>query len=122
MPIVTVHIVANTERPLDHNLAQALADAVGRALESPPGQTWVRLRSLSRDEYAENESVVDASELPVFVSILERQPPTGAKLQAEVNALTRAVAHVVGRPATRVHIEYAPAAAGRISFGGKLVQ
>ena len=122
MPIVTVEVVASTQRPLDHNLAQALADAVGRALESPPGQTWIRLRAISRNEYAENASQVDAAELPVFVSILERQPPTGAELQAEVNALTWAVAQVVGRPAACVHIEYAPAAAGRLSFGGKLVQ
>jgi len=122
MPIVTVELVADPDRPLGHNFTQALADAVGRALNSPPGQTWVRLRTLQRNEYAENEALVDAGELPIFVTLLERQPPIGAELQAELTALTHAVAQVTGRPATCVHIEYAPAAVGRVSFGGKLVQ
>ena len=122
MPIVTVELVADPDRPLEHNLTQSLADTVGRVLNSPPGQAWVRLRSLQRDEYAENDALVDAALLPVFVTLLERQPPTGAELQAEVAALTHAIAQVIGRPAVCVHIEYAPAAVGRVSFGGKLVQ
>ena len=121
MPIVTVEVVADPDRRLEHNLTQSLADAIGRALRSPPGQTWVRLRMLQRNEYAENGALVDAAELPIFVTLLERQPPTGAELQAEVTALTHAVAQVIARPAGSVHVEYAPAAAGRISFGGKLV-
>ena len=122
MPIVTLELVANPDRPLERNLSQLLADAVGRILSSPPGQTWIRLRLLPRDAYAENDALVDAAELPVFVSVLERQPPTGAELQAEVTALTRAIAQIIGRPAACVHVEYAPAAVGRLSFGGKLVQ
>ena len=122
MPIVTVEVVADPDRVLEHGLTQSLADAVGRVLKSPPGQTWIRLRSLQRDEYAENEASVDSAELPVFVTILERQPPAGAMLQAEVTALTHAIAQVIGRPAACVHVEYAPAAVGRVSFGGKLVQ
>ena len=121
MPIVTVEIVADPDRRLEHNLTQSLADAIGRVLRSPPGQTWVRLRTLQRNEYAENEALVDAAELPIFVTLLERRPHTGAELQAEVTALTHAIAQVIGRPAASVHVEYAPAAAGRISFGGKLV-
>jgi phenylpyruvate tautomerase PptA (4-oxalocrotonate tautomerase family) len=122
MPIVTVEVVADPDRVLEHSLPQSLADAVGRVLKSPPGQTWIRLRSLRRDEYAENEAIVDSAELPVFVSVLERQPLAGATLQAEVTALTLAIAHVIGRPVTCVHVEYAPAAVGRAAFGGKLVQ
>jgi len=122
MPIVTVEVVADADRLLEHSLPQSLADAVGRVLNSPPGQTWIRLRSLRRDEYAENEALVDSAELPVFVTVLERQPPAGAVLQAEVTALTHAIAHVIGRSATCVHVEYAPAAAGRVAFGGKMVQ
>lgn len=121
MPIVTVELVADPDRPLEHNLTQALADAIGRVLNSPRGHTWVRLRSLQRNEYAENDALVDAAELPVFVTVLERQVAAGTVLQGEVTALTEAVAHVLGRPATCVHVEYAPAAAGRISFGGRLV-
>ena len=122
MPIVTVEVVADPDRVLEHSLTQSLADAVGRVLQSPPGQTWIRLRSLRRDEYAENEASVESADLPVFVTVLERQPPAGAMLQAEVTALTHAIAHIIGRPAAYVHVEYAPAAVGRVSFGGKLVR
>jgi hypothetical protein len=43
-------------------------------------------------------------------------------LQAEVTALTNGIAQIMGRPFTCVHVEYAPTAVGRVSFGGKLVQ
>ena len=122
MPIVTVELVVDPDHALEHNLTQSLADAIGRVVNSPPGQVWVRLRSLGRDEYAENEASVDAAEMPVFVTILERQPSAAAELQTEVTALTDAIAQAIGRPAACVHIEYSPAAVGRVSFGGKLVQ
>lgn len=122
MPIVTIEVVADAEHAIDHGLARSLADAVGRALNSPSGQTWLRLRPLARDQYAENESQVGVDELPVFVTVLKREPPSGAELEAEVTALTRAIAQVIGRPAACVHIEYAPAAIGRVSFGGAIVR
>ena len=122
MPIVTVELVAESDHGSDRNLAQALADAVGHALASPPGQTWVRLRWLASHEYAENESPVSTDQLPVLVSVVKRQLPPASELQAEVSALTEAVAKTVGRPAACVHVAYEPAAAGRLSFGGKLVQ
>ena len=121
MPIVTVEVVAGAEA-MAPDMAQALADTVGRALKSPPGQTWVRVSSLSRDRYAENEAALDAEQLPVFVTILKKQIPPRAEIEAEVIAVTVAVAQVVGRPAECVHVEYAPAAAGRLAFGGILVQ
>jgi len=104
------------------NIAQSLADAIGGALKSPPGQTWVRVRSIARDQYAENGVSLDPAELPVFVTILKRQALQRAELEREVAALASAVAQTVGRPATCVHIEYAPAAAGRLAFGGVLTQ
>ena len=122
MPIVTVEVVVDLDRTLNLNLAQSLANAIGRSLASPPGQTWVRLNVLGRNAYAENEHVVDADALPVFVTVLKRQVPLGAELQAEVTALTQAVAQVLARPAEYVHVEYAAAAANRLAFGGKLVQ
>jgi phenylpyruvate tautomerase PptA (4-oxalocrotonate tautomerase family) len=122
MPIVTVEVVAGANDAAVQDVAQSLADAIGRALESPPGQTWVRVRSIARDHYAENETLLDAAQLPVFVTILKRQTPERVELEGEVTALTGAVAKVIGRPAACVHIEYAPAAQGRLSFGGVLVQ
>ena len=121
MTIVTVELVVDAGIALEQNLVQSLADAIGRALKSPSGQTWVRLHSLGRSEYAENRATVGTDELPVFVTVLKWQP-LGAELQAEAAALTQAIAQVVRRPAGCVHVEYAPAATGRVSFGGKLVE
>jgi phenylpyruvate tautomerase PptA (4-oxalocrotonate tautomerase family) len=122
MAIVTVELVVETGQSLAPGLAQAVADAVGRTLDSPPGQTWVRVHTLDRHQYAENESSLDVGQLPVFVNVLERHVPASAALHARVGALTQAIAQALGRPATSVHIEYAPAALNRLAFGGKLVQ
>jgi phenylpyruvate tautomerase PptA (4-oxalocrotonate tautomerase family) len=122
MPIVTVEVVTGADEAMAQNIAQSLADAIGGALKSPPGQTWVRVRSIARDQYAENGVSLDPAELPVFVTILKLQASQRAELEHEVAALASAVAQTVGRPATCVHIEYAPAAAGRLAFGGVLIQ
>ncbi len=122
MPIVTVELVAEPPNAPERNLAQLLADALGGAFASPPGQTWVRVRWLARHDYAENEIQVDADQLPVFVTVLKQHLPSAAELHAEVAAVTAAIAQVVGRDPASVHVEYAPAAAGRVSFGGKIVQ
>ena len=121
MPIVTVEVVAGAGA-LAKGLAQSLADAIGGALKSPPGQTWVRVRAIAREQYAENEARLDSAQLPVFVTLLKRQNQHLGELELEVTAVTSAVAQVIGRPAGCVHIEYAPAAAGRLAFGGVLVQ
>ncbi len=122
MPVVTVEVVASPERALATGLARLLADAIGVALESPPGQTWVRVHTIPIDHYAENATTLDPDNLPVFVTLLARVPPNGAVLEREVALLTRAVAQAVARPPHCVHIEYAPAALGRLSFGGSLVR
>ena len=116
MPIVDVHCVGASLPAAD-----ALADVIGDALHLPPGRVWVRLHPLPAEHYAENGGPLQGA-LPVFVTILHARPPSGAALKAEVAALTRAVAGVCGRPAERVHVEYAPAGAGRIAFGGRLVE
>jgi hypothetical protein len=103
-------------------LTQQLADAIGHGLNSPPGPTWVRLRSLTRNQYAENGPPLDDSQSTVFVTVLKHQASGGAELEAEFAALTGAVAQVVARPTSCVHIEFAPPAAGRLSFGGTLVR
>jgi len=122
MPIVTVELVGDELRGREPSLAQSLADVIAKALRSPPGQTWVRLRWISHEDYAENETRVTFDEFPVFVTVLKRLPPAGSELQVEVALLTQAIANEVGRPPQLVHVEYAPSAAGRVSFGGKLVQ
>jgi phenylpyruvate tautomerase PptA (4-oxalocrotonate tautomerase family) len=122
MPILTVELVVNPGDTMPPGFAQSLADALGPVLQSPPGQTWVRVRHLAHDQYAENGVPFDPGQLPVFVTVLRRQIPPRPDLEAEVAALTLAVAEVVGRPASRVHVEYAPAGAGRVAFGGALIR
>ena len=121
MPIIDVEIIVAPDEAGAAGLAQALADAAGRALGSPAGQTWVRLHLLAREHYAENESSLASTELPVFVTVLKRVLPGPAAITDEIVKLTGSVADVLGRNRTCVHVEYAPAASGRLSFGGKLV-
>jgi phenylpyruvate tautomerase PptA (4-oxalocrotonate tautomerase family) len=121
MPVVEVELVVPPNATVAADLAQALADAVGGTLGSAPGQTWVRLRLLPHEQYAENRSPVGMADLPAFIRLLQRQPVEGAERAAEMMAMTRAVAQVLGRPVDRVHIEYAPPAAGRVAFGGNMV-
>ncbi len=115
MPILDVDIVGAA----DLDLAQKIADAAGQVFHTPAGETWVRLRS--PDAYAENGGTLPEGVRPVFVSVLKAQPPTGEELALEVQALTEAVAHACGRPPENVHVLYAPAALGRVAFGGRLV-
>ena len=122
MPIVDVELVVGGSSVVAPGLAQSLADAVGRTFQSPPGQTWVRLHVLGRDHYAENESSLEPTELPIFVKVLKRAVPEGAKLAGEITQLAGAIAEITGRPVSCVHVEYAPAARGRLGFGGQLVE
>lgn len=121
MPIVDVELVCDARAAPVCTSARALAVAVGCVLNSPPGHTWVRLRTLDSESYAENEAA-PPSELPVFVTVLHAHPPSGPALHAEIAALTSTIAACVQRSPERVHVQYAPAAAGRQAFGGALVQ
>jgi phenylpyruvate tautomerase PptA (4-oxalocrotonate tautomerase family) len=122
MPIVDVELVCSSEAEFRAVSAAAVAQAAGEALGSPVGRTWVRLRYLGNSCYAENGCALSEVELPVFVTILHAQPPVGAALSAELSAITQAIAKALARPVERVHIQYAPAGAGRQAFGGHLVQ
>jgi phenylpyruvate tautomerase PptA (4-oxalocrotonate tautomerase family) len=114
-------LVCKDEEALQAVSAAALANAAAEVFGSPPGRTWVRLRSLPAAAYAENGEVAPPAELPVFVSVLQARPPTGDRLVAEVAALTSAVAAQTGRDAAQVHVTYEPPAVGRQAFGGQLV-
>ena len=122
MPIVDVEVVAGAGDTFAEGLAESLADAVGKALHSAPGQTWIRLRFLAHGHYAENGARPDPGYLPVFVVVLKRTIPLPPDLEDEIALLTTAVAEVVGRSGTSVHVEYAPAGTGRIAFGGAIVR
>ena len=121
MPIVDVEIVSTNAEPEPQLSVAALASALGRVFGSPPGRTWVRFRVLPASCYAENDAPLPAEALPVFVTVLQAKPPIGAEFQAQVEAVTQAVAAWRGCASERVHVGYAPAATGRQAFGGKVV-
>jgi phenylpyruvate tautomerase PptA (4-oxalocrotonate tautomerase family) len=123
VPIVDVVIVSDDASWPD--LAQTLADGIGDALGAPIGTTWVRLRALDRSHYAESggaDADADADAAPVFVEIISRRAPDGPQLSSAVVDIVRAVARATGRPAERVHVIFEPDGAGRIAFGGRLVE
>ena len=122
MPIVDIELVAVSESELSETSASSLADSLGKVFGSQPGRTWVRVRFLSSAAYAENECNASNDELPVFVTVLHAHLPEGDALTTEVQALTVTLASCLGRDPERVHVQYAPAAAGRQAFGGKMVQ
>lgn len=119
MPIVDVELVVDSiPSPVS---AQRLADALGEALSSPAGGTWIRVRQLERSNYAENGGMEDEVR-PVFVTVLERICPTGPELTDRIARITAAVADATGRDAADVHVLYEVNAAGRLAFGGRLVE
>lgn len=121
MPILEVEIVTGHGESLNPGLAQRLADTAGDVFGTPPGRTWVRLRTLSRDQYAENHTAVLIDIQPVFVTVLKSRACGTAELKDEAAKLCEALAQACGRPKENVHILYLPEAAGRMSFGGELV-
>lgn len=123
MPIVDVQIVCKEGADAQPAApAQALADQLGQVFGSGPGRTWVRIHTLPDRAYAENHIRVEDAGLPAFVTILHAHPPAGEALVVEVLAISAAVASWLGRPVERVHVQYAPAGAGRQAFGGRLVE
>ena len=124
MPLVDIECVAALASPAPAaSAAERLADALGAVFGSAPGHTWVRLRRLPAADYAENHSPALADdELPVFVTVLHAHLPRGELMVEQVAQVTRAVAEALGRPPQRVHVQYAPAGAGRQAFGGTLVR
>ena len=125
MPIIDIELVCHSESELSAVSVHALADALGTALSTVPGRTWVRMRYLGSNAFAENQissADIAAKGLPVFVTVLVTRPPEMPARATAIKTITAVVAACVGRSPDRVHVQYAPAAAGRQAFGGKLVQ
>jgi len=122
MPMVDVQLVGPVAEADRRDLARRIADAAGEVFASPRGETWVTLHFVATEAYAENGDGPPAGVQPVVVSIVQANPPTGAMLAEQVARLTRAIAAACGRPPENVHLVYQPKAAGRVAFGGRLVE
>ena len=121
MPILDVEIVLEPGESLRPELAGELADRAGEVFGAAPGTTWVKLRAIPAEHYAENQTGRPSDVYPVFVSVLKAKLPPLDERQREVTRLTEAVARVCRRPPENVHILYLPEGAGRMAFGGTLV-
>ena len=121
MPVLDVRVVGELAAGLDDGLAQRIADAAAEVLGSRPRGTWVAVETIPAALYAEN-AVTEPGVAPVFVRVLLRDGPPRDDAAEQVAALTGAVAGCCGRPPENVHIIYEPAAAGRVAFGGRLVE
>jgi phenylpyruvate tautomerase PptA (4-oxalocrotonate tautomerase family) len=121
MPILDIEIVIRPGETLDHKLVVELANRAGEIFAAPPGSTWVKLRTISHENYAESGGNSPVDFFPVFVSVLTARLPVPDKMQIEVAKLTAAIAKVCDRPEENVHIVYLPEGAGRVSFGGKII-
>ena len=107
--------------PLAAATTQALADALAAIFGSKPRGTWVTLRAVPATHYAENGGLLPG-DAPVFARILQRDPPQGDALRAEIRAVTATIAKLLARPERNVHVIYEPSARGRVAFGGTLVE
>jgi phenylpyruvate tautomerase PptA (4-oxalocrotonate tautomerase family) len=116
MPILEVEIIGGIAAPLRHGLAQRLADAAAQVFETAPQQTWIKLRYLDAQDYAERAP----EPLPVFVRVLLRSSFEVAERRRYARELARSFAELCARPAARVHILFDEPAQGRIAFGGEL--
>jgi phenylpyruvate tautomerase PptA (4-oxalocrotonate tautomerase family) len=120
MPILDVELVLSPGETPDFNLAARLADAAGEVLASRPHGTWVKLRFIEANLYAENGGMPEGI-YPVFVTVLKSRVPARPELEVEIRRLTESIAQVCSRSAENVHILYQPEATGRVAFGGNIV-
>ena len=121
MPIVDVEIVEDRGRSGGGDTRVHSVDAPSSyVFGSETGITWVRLRCLSRGQYAENGGEVPPEVRPVFVSVLKATLPEEDELAEEAKRVAGAVATVLGRPRENVHVIYTPEGVGRVAFGGVL--
>jgi phenylpyruvate tautomerase PptA (4-oxalocrotonate tautomerase family) len=122
MPIVQVEIVVQPEAPIPTDLAARLADALGALWTSPPQGTWVKVTPLDARLYAENGGGPLPEVAPIFVTVLKAHLPSVEQLREETRAIAAIVAACSSRDQTHVHVLFQPPAAGRIAFGGELLE
>lgn len=116
MPILNIEFIGNVEKI---NLSRSLADAIGAVMGSSPGQTWVKVKFLPTEFYAENNCAKPAFE-PVFVSVLMRALPEQEERTRLADGLSGVIASISERPKESVHVIFEPEGQGRVAFGGVL--
>ena len=119
MPIVEIEIVTEAEgetvSPVE---LQVIADQLGEVFGGGPASTWVRVRDLPKTRYAENGGAGDV--LPVFVSVLQYEPPGLPERRELAAEIAEVVAGGLSRPVQNTHVVFEPPGKGRVAFGGNL--
>jgi phenylpyruvate tautomerase PptA (4-oxalocrotonate tautomerase family) len=114
MPLIEIEFIGDLP-PAPGDLARQLADALGEVFQSGRGQTWVRLRSLPTDQYAENGEDHPLGAEAIFVSITNQNLPSATLHAHQANTIATVVATICQRSADRVHLIYEPPARGRVA-------
>lgn len=81
----------------------------------------MQLAEMPAENYAENGTTVEDSELPIFVQVQQLDWSIDESRIHEAASLAAAVAACTNRKIDRIHIEYAPPGRGRVAFGGNLI-
>lgn len=121
MPLVEIEVI-NSSGGLEPDLPGRLADALDEALGARPGSTWVRLRALERSSYGESGGPIPEDLCPVFVHLLLARQDEAGEVGLMLERVTRAVAGTLHHRAENVHVVLSPDGAGRVAFGGRLVE
>jgi phenylpyruvate tautomerase PptA (4-oxalocrotonate tautomerase family) len=121
MPLIEIEVIGPS-RLATAKLTRQLAGALGETLGSPPASTWVRLRTLPASHYAESSTARPVGAKAIFVTITHRKLSARARLRREASEISRIVGKICHRSPEQVHVIYEPPGAGRIAFGGQLIE
>lgn len=121
MPILDIQLVGPVPAEVRRGLSRRIADAAGRVLASPRGQTWVKVRFLKVDAYSENGGGPPEGVRPVLASVLLGELPEADALSDQAASLARVIADACQRRPENVHLVYEPPGRGRVAFGGRLL-
>ena len=122
MPILDIEVVASeSTQNLPSTFTQFVADEAAKVFGTPQGTVWVKVKIIPSEHYAEDHGTPLEGN-PVFVSVLKSRIPESSTLKEEIAQLTQIIAKALNRSDTNIHILYQSDGAGRVSFGGKLVE
>lgn len=122
MAIVDIELVIQEGRDsyLSQEQTRSIANTLGRIFETKPNRTWVRIRYLPSEQYAENEAPEGPAVLPTFITILKNRPPEPGLMASQMLAIAQGLSPIINRPAGSIHILYEASALGRLGVGGIL--
>ena len=100
---------------------QEIADRLSELFQTDHRQTWVKVESQPRAHYAENGATPTDMVYPTFVEVLKAKLAEPEVLAVEADEIAVIVSGVLSCPKENTHILYLSEAAGRIAFGGKLL-